>query len=347
MKNGPKKIAVIYNQLSENDDDDVYLSDKDTLTTASEVCEALNKSGYNADILEVSPNKIKNLVNLKDKYDLVFNLCEWLGKNIHLDCGVIKTLEKNNIPYTGASAKNYAETADKIAFKIKMTELELPTPKWQVIKNRNEKLEIGDLRFPLIVKPVYEHGSIGVSQDSIVTDEQSLRKQVSKMLEKYNQPVLIEEFITGRELNISMIGDTILPITEMKFGKGFENKWNILTFSCKFLDRSWEFIETNAMYPTEIEGIDLKNLQRLAKIVYKKMGCQDYVRLDIRLTREGEAFVIDLNSNPSLENARIATMVAAQAYGWNYEQLIDQIVGTAWKRCVNENTREIRHSLGL
>lgn len=340
MKILPKKVAVIYNELTEDVDDDVHLSDQDTVTTANEVCEALKVLGYEVKLKEVKADRIKDLAKLK--CDLVFNQCEWLGKNIDLDCEVIMTLEKNGIAYTGATAKNYYETANKIAFKKKMSALGLPTPAWVVMNDENDYLE--GLKYPLIVKPVYEHGSIGLSQESVVTDEKVLRNQVIKIIKKYEQPVLVEEFVAGKELNITVVGDVVLPITEMEFGPLFPGRWNILTFYSKFFDRSSEFRETNAIYPPKgVEGVDLRKLERLARVVYEKLGCRDYARFDMRLTREGEPFILEVNSNPSLENARIASVVAAEAYGWSYEELIGRIVTAAWKRY--EDTREVGYQV--
>jgi D-alanine-D-alanine ligase len=342
-KNKLKRIGVIYNAPLIGADKERSLGDVDTVLTAEEVEDALIKKGYEVVIKCMSDGED----SFPEDVDLIFNICEWTGEETYKSCRVLERLNDMGMPFTGADAKNYYETSDKLTMKKKLVENGINTPGWQILEDYRGIIN-PDLKYPIIVKLANEHGSVGITQNSVVENEDQLRGQIEYMVRKYKQPVLIEEFIVGREMNVTMVGNgkslRVLPVTEMDFGN-LNRKWNILTFSSKFLDRSEEYKESRPVYPPKnMSKTVLSGAAKLSKKAFERFGCHDYARMDLRVDENGKSWILEVNSNPSLENAWISSMVSAKVVGWTYDDVIEQIALAAWKRCVySENVKSTKH----
>ena len=154
-----KQIVVLYNLPGTSTTQNIEEADEDTQNSAREVNDELNKNGYKSGVLGITTKDIQSLSNLKT--DLVFNLVEWSGKESDLGVEVLNTLDKAKIKYTGSNSFGYKLTSDKVLMKQQMHKCNIPTP--------------GDKEFPLILKPSTEHCGIGVSQKSVVTNEDELQ----------------------------------------------------------------------------------------------------------------------------------------------------------------------------
>lgn len=330
----PRTINVIYNPPTLGERADVALLDADTARTAVSVWRALKNSGFESEMVQLPFENLELLEKMKA--DLIFNLCEWTGREIYKECELMKYMEEIGQPYTGSDAGNYYVTTDKIAAKEEMNRLGISTPSWQVFYTGNESLKLAE--FPLIIKPVYEHGSVGISQNSVVTDEAGLRERVKHLVVTYDQPVLAEKFILGRELKVTVVGNgaetKILPLAEVVFGSDYDWKWNILTFPSKWMQETAEFRGCSTVCPPAgLSSNKVKLLERMMLSIYRKLGCRDYARYDVRLSDEGKAYILEVNSNPSLENEpQYAPILSAATYGWNYDEFITSIVKAAWLR---------------
>src|SRR3989344_9200078 len=276
-------ITVLYN-LPELSDE----SDTDTQKSAQRVAEEL-KRYYDVRILGIDSNDIGNLMNLKT--DFVFNLVEWSGLNSQWGVKVIETLEKAGLPYSGSNSWGYWLSCNKKIMKEEMDKKNIPTPRWFV----NE----GKLKFPVIVKPVLEHCGIGISQTSVCYNDQDTRNKVQEMMEKYKQPVLVEEYIDGRELHVTILEKNGEP---------------------------WVLPPAEVIYE--------KKVGRIAKKCYLELGGRDYPRLDLRI-RDNEIFVLEINNNPGIDyDVESGIGVSARAVSLNWEDLLKHIVENAWRRFV-------------
>ena len=189
------KVTVLYN-LPESDRED----DLDTQKSALGVAEGL-KRYYDIAILGIKKDEVGKIRNLKT--DFVFNLIEWAGKEYKLGVEVIQELEKSGLPYSGSDAKGFELSSNKRIMKEEMDKQHIKTPKWFVV-DQLVSFPVVQLRYPVIIKPVAEHCGIGIGQDSLCENDQDTRRKIQKMIEKYKEPVLAEEFIDGRELHVTV-----------------------------------------------------------------------------------------------------------------------------------------------
>jgi D-alanine-D-alanine ligase len=345
MKKLPQKINVICNQPSNGEMLELALSDEDTLNTATEVWKTLNNLGFDATLTRLSPKTLEGA--LKPGTDLVFNLCEWTGFDYQNGVKVIQMLDREGIPHTGPDARGYKLSSSKIVAKRMMDKLKLPHSPWQLFTQDDEKLELRN--FPLILKPSLEHGSVGISQDSVVTDEEDFRKQLAFLLQRFNQPVIAEEYIDGRELKITLLGNdddlVMLPISEVIFLKGFSSKWKILTFPSKWIDTSVDYRKSKTVCPAAgIEESLKKQLREIALKAVENWGIHDYARMDLRMDKNGRVYILEIDAYPSLENEPgYAPIMSAAKLGWSYQDFIYKIVEASWRRTTNEEHKVERN----
>lgn len=300
----------------------------------SAVAEALRSRGYEVSSLEVQanlPNLIKEILSFQP--DVIFNLCEEFAGKTSLEMNVAAILELLNIPFTGSSAFVLGLTQDKGKTKSILANLGIPTPPYQ-IWYPGEKENALKLKFPLIVKPLKEDASLGINNDSFVQEENSLKRQVQIIHQKFEQPALLEEYIEGRELNVSIIGNEepqVLPISEIDFSSLPPELPKICGYAAKWEENSPEFRHTlpicPALLPPEIE----EEVVRLSLRVYKIMECRDYARVDIRLSPEGIPYILEVNANPDI-SPDAGLIRSAKVAGITYSDFIAQIVEMARAR---------------
>lgn len=310
-----KTICVLYNK-PENISDE---SDLDTQNSAIDVCSELNDAGYDARLLGISIDELGEVRRIKA--DLVFNLLEWTGKNIENGVKAIKMLEKMRTPFTGSSSQGFLLSSDKVMMKKEMAKNKIPTP--------------GN-KFPMIVKPAYEHCGIGITQRSIVDNDAQLRVKSYELRKKYNQPVIAEEFIQGREIHVTVLEKNgrpwVLPPAEVIFDK----PGAVLSYEMKWVEDSVEYSQAD-MEPARLEKRLEIEIERIAKLCYLKLGGRDYPRLDMRARGE-EVFVLEINNNPGMDFDLDSGMgVSARLAGFKtYGELLKHIVTNAYSRFVNK-----------
>lgn len=296
--------------------------------------EALKSTGYKVASLEIEAN-LPYLIEkiLASRAEVIFNLCEeFLGKT-SMEMNVAALLELLNIPFTGSSAFTLALTQDKGKTKSILAQAHIPTPKYQIWYPGQEKNRL-TLEFPLIIKPVKEDGSLGIDNESFVQEERDLKRQVQKIHQSYGQPALIEEYIEGRELNISIIGNTkprALPISEIDFSFLPPDLPKICGYAAKWDEKSLEFRHTLPICPAPLPSDLEKHIMDLSLRVYQIMECRDYARVDIRLSPAGIPYVLEVNANPDI-SPDAGLIRSAKAAGFTYEEFIGFIVEMARER---------------
>lgn len=324
------KITVAYNNvktLSYGQREDI-IADNDTVIMAQKVARALWKKGHKTELLELDETTIKTLSKVKT--DCFFNLCAGINSLPHSEGLAAAALIKTGRPVVGSSGKAIELTTDKVATKKILLENNLPTPRFVVVPDHGAGL--GGLSFPLILKPVAEDASLGISQDSVFKDKSGVPDRVRELLELYRQPVLVEEFIDGRELRVSLVGNDksrrVLPISELVFGKSFTKKFKVFDFSAKWLPGTDPYEDTYAVSPAKLPKHLQKEIEEISLAAFALTGCSDYGRVDVRLDKYDRPYILEINANPAI-GPDDALATSAKACGIAYGELLEMIVKSA------------------
>lgn len=299
----------------------------------------LSNMDYSVFPISIGSDVVCFLQTIRDeKVDLVFNLCESVFGESTKEMHIPAILDLLNLPYTGSSALTLGMTLDKGLAKRILGSNNINTPECRIFYNEVVKADnsiLDGLKFPLIIKPLLEHGSLGISQKSVVTSRKQLAAQINEMISKYKQPAIVEEFIAGREIYVPIIGnknnEVVLAMSEIDFTQMPKDNFQILSYIGKWEAESEEYRETIPVCPIDLPRETYEEIKNIALKVFRLMDCRDYARIDIRLTEDNVPYVIDVNPNPCLdEDAGLA--ISAKVSGIEYPELINRIVRSAMDR---------------
>lgn len=267
-------------------------------------------------------------------FDLVFNLCEGLGDVTSAEVGVAALLDLACVRYTGADPLALGLALDKARSKELLAARGVRTPRWCVLRDGATPLPAG-FPFPAIVKPLFEDGSLGIDDASVVGDEPAMRARVAFVHEHFAEPALVEEFIDGRELNVSVLDEGArrfaLPVAEIEFGGMPAGKPRIVTFNAKWHESSVEFHHTVPVVPALLTEAVAAEVRACALQAAEVLGVRDYARVDLRLDRQNRPWVLEVNPNPDI-SPDAGLPRAAWVHGWTYEQLVQNVVDMAMRR---------------
>jgi D-alanine-D-alanine ligase len=301
-----------------------------------EIFDALGKLGHEP-FYQVLDGAEKSLVALaRLDVDLVFNLTESYAGDDTMDMNIAAYLDLLGYQYTGAGPHAMYLAQDKALAKKIFAFHEIKTP-YFATSYRGKLDHSHDISFPLIVKPTSEDGSIGIDTTSVVESVKELMEKIHYIHEEFDSPALIEEYIEGREIYAAVLGNEnpeVLPMVELDLSKlpkgtpriaGKEVKWDKETDAYKL---------TKSAPAEDLEESQIKRLSETALSAYQALKLRDYGRIDMRLTKKGEVFVIEANPNPWLASTAEFAMASKKA-GRNYAQTIAEIVDLARARYVN------------
>lgn len=308
------------------------ISETGSETEAKAVVSALHRLGHSPSLIPLGADIGAFVTALQNaRPELVFNLCEGFWGDSSRELHVAALFELLNLPHTGSPALTLGLTQNKALTKDLLAYHALPTPEYLLIQPSESLPEEFDLHWPVIVKPCLEDASLGITAESIVSDETALFSQVRYVHDRYRQPALVEEFIEGREFNVAVLGDRYLealPISEIKFRDGLPQK--IVSYSGKWLENSSEFSGTEPVCPAPLLAQEKKILCQTALQACRFLACRDYARVDIRL-RDGIPYILEVNANPDISpEAGLAR--AARAAGFDYSALIGRILELCFAR---------------
>lgn len=294
-------------------------------STIDVIRDAIGSLGYRT-------KRIGNINNLLEKIDnlgvdIVFNISEGLtGRNRESQVPIL--LEARNIPFVGSDGLTLGMTLDKIMAKKIMLAEKIPTPKFFEARDA-ENFQMDGLKYPLIVKPRFEGSSKGLSEKSRVENETQLREQVDFIVRTYKQPALIEEFISGSEYTVALIGNgeevEVFPPVQIKIDGKLKLGDMFYTFNRIQSDRL-EYI-----CPAKISAAQKEELMELSRRTYLAVECLDFGRVDFRIDEKGKPYVLEINPLPSLSTEDVF-MVIAKHIGVGYKDMIDKIMKAALKR---------------
>jgi len=325
------KIAVIYNKpgpqrYADMGENKAILA---VLEGVAAVRQALSELGYEVATVPLLPPYERAKDTLKAiGTDLVFNLFEGFDGRPKTEATVAKMLSELGLTHTGCSSSALALALDKAKAKDLMQSHGIGTPKYQLVTP--ETVPQFQLRYPCIVKPCGEDASHGLSADSVVHDQESLERQVAKVSQAFGGKALVEEFVEGREFNVTVMGNdevTALPVSEIVFSLP-PGMPRILTYAAKWEEGTLYFDGTKVICPAEVGEEERTRLVQTATAVYRLLVQQGYARVDMRLDPDGNIQVLEANPNPDITPGSGAARQAAAA-GMTYAQFIEKIVSLA------------------
>lgn len=266
------------------------------------------------------------------KPDVIFNFVESVEGNASHEYCMAGLFELLGYEYTGNGSSCLGNCLNKSQTKNILGSYGIATPQSQIIK-KSEKITAKDIKltYPLILKLLYEDASIGISEYSVVNDFESLEKHLCFLQRTYKQDVLIEEYIDGRELNIAILGRTVLPVSEIIFNGLPEGLPRIVTYDGKWIKRSTYYKYTTPRCPAELNKRLQKKVEEIAMEAFAAMNCRDYARIDIRVNRNDNPYVIEVNPNPDISTDSGFVRAAATA-GIDYPELLLYILQLALSR---------------
>jgi D-alanine-D-alanine ligase len=331
----PLRIAVLYNLPTRRAIASPYAdTEKDTIESAQEVLDALKAKGHIPELFAVDEDHIDTIDTITA--DCIFNLIEWTGLDMPLVDHVFAHIESLGIPYTGATRENYVTTADKRMMKKLFDTYDLPTARWQVFTDGTESVR-PDFQYPVIIKPALEHCSIGLTHEAVVNDEKTLKTRVAERITSFAQPVVVEEFIIGREFQVTVLqtdsGLRVLPPSEVVFDtKGADA---LLTYDSRWDESAIDY-KVSHMRMTYIDPQLDAIIRKVALSTFTRMGFRDYTRLDIR-TRGNDVYILEANSNPGLgDHEEYGMTLSYKAVGMTFADIVTSILDSTMRRFKQE-----------
>jgi D-alanine-D-alanine ligase len=333
------RIAIIYNEPQQSRYDMVGAEKAvlDVLEAVDAVHQALLELDFDVTVVPlVSPleQAEKELRNLDT--DLVFNLFEGFCGSPETEAAIPEILSKMGIPFTGCPGPVLSLALDKAKTKLILTAAGIKTPDFQLLNPKT--LHMFRLDYPCIVKPCCDDASNGISAESVVHDFSALERQISMICDFYDGHAIVETFITGREFNATVMGNSefiALPVSEIVYSLP-PRMPEILTFDAKWETDSLYFKGTKPICPAEIEAEEQQHIAETITTVYRLLGCRGYARVDLRMDKEGQLNVIEVNPNPDISPGTGAAR-QAEAAGMTYTQFVEKIVQLALDGKDDEN----------
>jgi D-alanine-D-alanine ligase len=321
-------------------------SEDDVLYSVKVVGESLKAGGIPSAAFGVTDDLAPLVARLKvPDFDVVFNLYEGTADRSVTEVYLTGLLEWMGLSYTGCPSFTLSVARNKPMAKrlfqaagIRTAEFaEVTTPEvpgWQA--------------FPAIVKPAAEDASVGIDQGAVVSTPAELHARVRYVIDQYGPPVLVERYVPGREIQVSLIdlnGDDrplVLPFAEIAFKptKG-DTLWPIYTYTAKWHEDSEEYKQAPVVVGVTLPEAVTAALQEVALRVYRLLGGRDYARIDTRVTPAGEVFVLEMNPNPAVTSVMIDE--GLPTVGPTYDKFIAALVrNAAARRAVATGTRRVR-----
>ena len=254
------------------------------------------------------------------KPDLAFNLCEGIDGVASLEASVISSLELLGVPYTGSSSWTTSICLRKHVVNTMLDAARLPVPRFGVARPGEPLPTVG---FPAICKPAAEDASLGVEQRSVVKSMRALEARVREMHEEWDD-VIVQRFITGREVNVGILGRDVLPIAEIDFSSMPDDYWPIVSYRSKWQTGSDEDLGSVPRCPADLPDALVVELGRIALAAWNVVGGRGYGRVDMRIDGSGRPWILEVNANPDFApTAGLARM--ARTANLDYASMVRRV----------------------
>jgi len=333
----PSRIIVLYNI-----DYDAGAGAADVVSVAASakaVARALGDSGHHAQLMGLGGHEVLAVLDQvrAAKPDLVFNLCESLAGDARHEPTLVGLLDLFDIPYTGSDLLGLASCLYKQRTKDILDARGVPTPPHRYLADLAaiDDPSLDRIDYPWFVKLAHEDASVGITEANRVTSAAALRDRARALMIEYQQPVLAERYVDGREINVTLIGNAddlqVLPLHEIDFGAMPGDRPRIVSYAAKWDEHHVDYAGTK---PVPLRGASREfvgNVERVARDAWRALGLRDYGRIDLRVDAADTPWVIDINPNPDISpDAGVAR--AALIAGMSYPQLIARFVEIARRR---------------
>jgi D-alanine-D-alanine ligase len=299
-----------------------------------DVIETLREQGHEVRVLGVHDDLtgIRPAAGFFEPH-IVFNLMEAFAGITTFDQNVVSYLELLRLRYTGCNPRGLILARDKALSKKLLAYHRIPVPDFCVIRYGRKPALPKKMQFPLIVKSLFFEASAGISQASVVEDEDQLARRVHFIHDSLGTAAIVEQFIDGRELYVGMLGNErleVLPVWEMSFAQMPENRWRIATERVKW---NTQYQKKNGIMTdaARLADADTERIHRIAKRAYRALDLNGYARIDLRMDAAGRVYVLEANPNPNLAYGEDFAE-SAETSGISYEKLLERIIalGLRW-----------------
>ena len=329
-------LVLVHKHLVPPDNASASDAEQAEWKTEYDVVTALQKLGHEVKPLGLQDDLSVARTAIKDwEPDIVFNLLEAFDNIVMFDHNIVSFLEMLRMPYTGSNARGLMLARDKSLSKKLMAYHRIPMPEFAVIRRGQKVRACKRLPFPLIVKSLTEEASLGISQASVVDTEEKLKERVAFIHDNIGTDALVEQFIEGRELYVGVMGNQrlrVFPIWEMQFTKMPNGVHHIATERVKW---SVKYQEKHGIQTSELKDLpedQRQRIQHLCRRVYRVLELSGYARIDLRMDKDGKAYVLEANPNPQIARGEDFAESAKRA-GLSYEALLQRILmlGLQWR----------------
>lgn len=327
MQKKTLSVAILYYSGSHEDD-------QDTITGVKGIAESLSRTGHRVTKVIVTKKNWRHA--LMTPGDIVFNFVE--DDTWELYGKIANGLERLGRTQVGHDRSGFPYAICKASLKHMLKKKGIATPKFKIFTEHSKTIRPGTMQFPIIIKPSNQHAGIGISQRSVVTTKSAFRHQIKKILAAYQGHVIAEEYVPGREIHVTILGNNtrliVLPYCEIRFRGKFRKHWTIYTYQAKWDRNTWEYADAWAGAPAVLNKAVANRIKNLSRRAYHALHCRDIARIDMRINKKGMPFIVDVNMNPSINyyDDQDATLASAYALGWTYDQFIERLLAITYKR---------------
>ncbi|HEX7045503.1 MAG TPA: ATP-grasp domain-containing protein [Burkholderiales bacterium] len=297
--------------------------------TEFDVKQALLALGHEVRVIGVYDDLAPIRMTVEEwKPHIAFNLLEDFAGISAFDYYVVSFLELLRLPYTGCSPRGLLLGRDKALSKKLLSFHHINVPRFTVFRLGSKAKRLRRLRFPVIVKSLMEEGSVGIARASVVENESELLERVALIHARFQGDAIAEEYIDGRELYVTVLGNQrleILPIRELVFGEVPDGEPKVATYRVKWNEDYRKRWGISYQFARSLpEGME-DRIARLCKRIYRVLDMNGYARIDLRLTPDNELYVLEANPNPGIARDEDATLSAIKA-GMSYEEFIHRLL---------------------
>jgi D-alanine-D-alanine ligase len=322
-KNGyelPKKVAIIYSDVKRDyfPTEEQYITEKDAEDDAKLIASYLRN--FNIGVRIYSGNSTLGKLLRKDKPEMVINLVDSVKGVESLSSAIPGVLELLEIPYTGGDILGISLTMNKFLVKKLLQQNCVPVPHYQLFNSASDYLD-PSLRYPLISKLNEIHGAVEITEDAVSDTEKHLRERLKNLIQVYKQPVLVEEFIVGREITAMLLeGLNKKVYLAEKIFKKEESKYTFSTFDDQWMSETGETFD--------YQKYDDPILKEYVKKAFDVNKMYDYGKFDVRLDQSGRYFFIDSNCNPAFgpKEADVAIANILDMYGITFQEILKRLL---------------------